>query len=61
MKIWVDDIRPAPDGYVWTKSVDEFRECIEFLERQYQNRDHFFCDRSQFAVELIDLDHDAGD
>lgn len=61
MKIWVDDMRPAPDGYVWIKSVDEFRECIEFLERQYQDRNHFFCDRSQFAVELIDLDHDAGD
>ena len=23
MKIWLDDIRPAPDGYVWCRSVNE--------------------------------------
>lgn len=22
MKIWLDDIRPAPEGYVWCKSVN---------------------------------------
>ena len=22
VKIWVDDVRPAPDGYVWCKSVN---------------------------------------
>ncbi len=30
MKIWVDDIRPAPEGYVWFKSVNE---TIEYLSR----------------------------
>lgn len=24
MKIWVDDVRPAPKGYVWCKSVIDF-------------------------------------
>ena len=23
MKLWVDDVRPAPNMYVWLKSVDE--------------------------------------
>lgn len=23
-KIWVDDIRPAPEGYYWVKTVDYF-------------------------------------
>ena len=22
MKLWIDDIRPAPDGYVWCTSVN---------------------------------------
>lgn len=61
MKIWVDDVRPAPIGYVWVKSVNECRECITFLEWQYQSRDYFFYNCTQFAIELIDLDHDAGD
>ena len=21
MKLWVDDVRPAPEGYVWCRSV----------------------------------------
>lgn len=48
MKIWVDDVRPAPEGYVWCKSVNEAKLqiwCAEFYDK----------------VELLDLDHDAGD
>ena len=46
MKIWIDDIRPAPEGYEWCKSVVEF-------ELSY---------RSKISeIELIDLDHDAGE
>ena len=22
MKLWMDDIRPAPEGYVWVKTVE---------------------------------------
>lgn len=61
MKIWVDDIRPAPEGYVWCKSVDETKECIEFAERQYAKRNDVFYNCEQFKIELVDLDHDAGD
>lgn len=23
MKLWIDDVRPAPEGYLWCKSVDD--------------------------------------
>ena len=32
MKLWVDDVRPAPEGYVWAKSVDEAKMIIWNLE-----------------------------
>ena len=33
MRIWVDDVRPAPEGYIWVKSVMEAKKVIEdYLE-----------------------------
>lgn len=26
MKIWLDDIRPAPKGYIWCKSVNNAKK-----------------------------------
>ncbi len=46
MKIWLDDIRPAPDGYVHCRSVNEAKKLI------VENKD---------KIELIDCDHDLGD
>ena len=46
MKIWVDDVREAPEGYVWCKST------LNALRTIYRNAD---------AIEEIALDHDAGD
>lgn len=54
MKIWVDDVRPAPDGYVWCQTVNEAKDTILVLEL------HATVHESN-RVELIDLDHDAGD
>ena len=28
VKLWVDDIRMAPDGYIWVKSVNEAKQKI---------------------------------
>lgn len=50
MKLWIDDLRPTPDGYVWVKSVNEAKTAIW----QYE---HNMIDDNI----LIDLDHDAGD
>jgi hypothetical protein len=54
MKIWVDDVRPAPEGYVWCKSVREVKDTILVLEL------HATVHESN-RVELIDLDYDSGD
>ena len=48
MKIWLDDLRPAPDGFVWCMSVNQAKRAIEEAERSS-------------SVELIDCDHDLGD
>lgn len=50
MKIWVDDARPAPEGYYWCKSVSEAKRIIADPHVQYS-----------YTIELIDIDHDAGD
>ena len=46
MKIWIDDIRPAPFGYLHLKTVNE---AIKFMEQSFKD------------IEEINLDHDAGD
>ena len=54
MKLWIDDVRPAPEGYVWCKSVNEARKFIE--ECNWYNKY-----ATEVPIELIDVDHDAGD
>ena len=49
MKLWIDDIRPAPKGYVWIRSVEEAAEFI------------VWCECTKQSIERIDMDHDAGD
>ena len=46
MKLWIDDVRPAPEGYVWCKST------LNALHTIYHNADD---------IEEIALDHDAGE
>lgn len=40
MKLWVDDVRPAPDGYVWCKSVNEAKRFIIIGEIELIDIDH---------------------
>ena len=49
MKIWVDDVRPAPEGYFWAKTVKKAAIAIEEAEHL------------KVKIELIDIDHGAGD
>ena len=49
MKIWVDDVRPAPDGYIWAQSVMMAQAIIKVEEKDGS------------TIDLIDIDHDAGD
>ena len=58
MKLWIDDTRPAPDGYVWCHSVWRAMKEIEICELDE-------CEHGKISfqnqIELIDIDHDAGD
>lgn len=63
MKIWVDDLRPAPVGYVHCKSVNEtiakIKRCENFNKKYRQFTKEGI--EEEHEIELIDLDHDAGD
>ena len=61
MKLWIDDVRPAPNMYVWLQSVDEATECIAFLEEQLEKVSAELRRYSGNNIEIIDIDHDAGD
>lgn len=45
INIWLDDVRPAPDGWIWAKDVGS---CFYFLEEH------------QDQVGIMSLDHDLG-
>lgn len=53
MKLWVDDVRPAPGDmfheWIWCKSVNTVKMIIKLLEND------------GIEIEIIDIDHDAGD
>ena len=51
MKLWIDDVRPAPQGKDWVHltSVDVILWAIVYWES------------INVEIELIDIDHDAGD
>ena len=48
INIWLDDMRPAPDGYYHCRSVNEVKLYIETAEK---------CD---IDISVIDCDHDLG-
>lgn len=49
VRIYVDDLRPVPPGYIGAKSVNETISLIQEIEK------------NGGSIELIDLDHDLGD
>ena len=58
MKLWVDDVRPAPEGYEWVKTVRGAKFKILHHESLYHYNPDYFDDD---LIEVIDMDHDAGD
>ena len=51
MRLWIDDIRHAPTGFVWAKTSKEAKAAIMFYERTFSGEDTI----------VISLDHDAGE
>ena len=61
MKLWVDDVRPAPEGYRWFDTVNKVKNFIMHCEDINKE----MCENGVYLhdtfIELIDLDYDAGD
>ena len=53
MKLWIDDVRPAPEGYTWVKSVNEAIDKIDII--------NIMSDSFDTPITLIDIDYDAGE
>ena len=53
MKLWIDDVRPAPEKCNWAKTVNEAKYHIEWWETH--------CKQYDKKGLIIDIDHDAGD
>ena len=51
MRLWIDDIRPAPVGFIWVKTVKEAKAAISVYERTFSGEDTI----------VISLGHDAGE
>lgn len=49
MKLWIDDLRPAPHGFFHAYSVMQAQTLIKMAER------------TGAVIEVLDIDHDAGD
>ena len=58
MKLWIDDVRPAPKEYEWCKSVNEAMKVIIDTEEHAKIPRMIDCN---FSITLIDIDHDAGE
>ena len=80
MKLWIDDVRPAPEGYTWDRSVNETKWRISYSEAMYwalcmdekyksdeqlelggETRELIKEKKKLYQIEVIDIDHDAGD
>lgn len=48
MKLWVDDERPAPEGWTWAKTSEEAKRFLYF-DRAFE-----------YKIEEISFDHDLG-
>ena len=55
MKLWIDDIRPAPNNYFLVRTVNQAIYIIRRIENYDKKHNH------ENSLELIDIDHDAGD
>lgn len=63
MKLWIDDVRPAPEGYVWCHSVFQAIKEIELFE--LSSFDDYYIENIPFdkleKIEVIDIGYDAGE
>lgn len=72
MKLWLDDLRPAPEGYIWVKTVEdaifeieryksEFNACWKMYIFGYCNREQLERWLATWTIEEISCDNDLGE
>ena len=72
MRLWLDDVRPAPEGYNWAKTVREAIHIIMAYNREldynWQMYIEGFWDKERFeryfatwSIEEISCDNDLGE
>ena len=72
MKFWIDDLRPAPEGYVWVKTVESaIYEITRYNRESDWNWEQYILghiDRETFerfakvwVIEIISCDNDLGE
>lgn len=54
-RIWLDDVRPAPEGYIWCQSVNKAKFMIQAIEKRAA-----LYHLPEDTIEVIDCDHDMG-
>ena len=55
MKLWIDDVRPAPTGYFWAKSVNVAKEYILCNDIEILDMDHDAGDYANDGGDYIKL------
>ena len=61
MKLWIDDVRPAPKGYLVAQTVNGAISIIKKIEDDIIYYKHNSNGYNAPSLDLIDIDHDAGD
>ena len=54
INLWIDDVRPAPEGYIWIKTVSA--AIVTCMEESYS-----FSGEVCLCLGNVSLDHDAGE
>ena len=55
MKLWIDDVRPAPEGYYWAKSVNVAKEYILCNDIEILDMDHDAGNYAKYCGDYIRL------
>ena len=61
INLWIDDVRPAPEGFVWCKSVNEAKDVVTKTLSEFRRSYEAGSPNEDLFIDVIDLDHDAGD
>ena len=53
MRIWLDDLRPAPEGWTWAKTVPEAQRLLQQEKADALSLDHDLGEDEQTGYDLV--------